>query len=88
VFTNKIVWSADVLPIGQGINVPKIFLVADQDTISVCATISMAFALNALDIMMAHSCNNRREGTVGVKMIPAATQVTEGNDLNVLSVKF
>ena len=35
-FKNKTVWSADVQPIGQGINGPKIFLVAEQDIISLC----------------------------------------------------
>jgi len=35
VFTNKTVWSADVPPIGQGINGLKSFLVAEQDIISI-----------------------------------------------------
>jgi len=38
VFTNKIVWSADVKPIGQGINGPKNYLVAGPDIISLCVT--------------------------------------------------
>ena len=38
-FTNEIVWSADVTPIGQGINGPGNFLVAVLDIIFLCVTV-------------------------------------------------
>ena len=56
-FTNKIVWSADVTHIGQGINGPENYLVDDQDIISLCVTtISMSVGRQMREKEVAQIC--------------------------------